>query len=159
MERVHSCFHTCAHGHGCPSYHPHGSHAVVARSRYRDRGRVEGCGGDAVRLHHGGVMDHMWLSGKHWLGVVRSLSGQNIGKPSMITKHLSRRNFFKWFCITRTSKTDWNTILWNGQKLKPSLLSTALFKAPNYKTTTWLPYCCFIVCDWISKPSSIQSVF
>lgn len=95
MERVHSCFHTCAHGHGCPSYHPHGSHAVVARSRYRDRGRVEGCGGDAVRLHHGGVMDHMWLSGKHWLGVVRSLSGQNIGKPSMITKHLNRRNFFK----------------------------------------------------------------
>lgn len=66
----------CAHGHSCPSYHPHGSHAVVARSRYGDGGRVEGCGGDAVRLHHGGVMDHMWLSRIHWLGVVRSLSGR-----------------------------------------------------------------------------------
>ena len=66
---------TCAHSHGCPSYHPHGSHAVVARSRYRDRCRVEGCGGDAVGLHHSGVMDHMWLSSIHWLGIVRSLSG------------------------------------------------------------------------------------
>lgn len=104
MERVHSCFHTCAHGHGCPSYHPHGSHAVVARSRYRNRGRVEGCGGDAVRLHHGGVMDHMRLSGKHWLGVVRSLSGQNIGKPSMITKHLSRRNCKSDFALQEQAK-------------------------------------------------------
>ena len=66
---------TCAHGHGCPGYHPHGSHSVVAWSRYRDWGGVQGCGGDAVRLHHGGVMDHMWLSRIHWLGVVRSLSG------------------------------------------------------------------------------------
>lgn len=71
---------TCAHGHGCPSYHPHGSHAVVARSRYWDGGRVEGCGGDAVRLHHGGVMDHMWLSRIHWLGIIRSLSGRAQGR-------------------------------------------------------------------------------
>lgn len=67
-----SCF-TCAHGHGCTSYHPHGSHAVVARSRYRNGGRVEGCGGNAVGLHHSSVMDHMWLS-IHWLGIVRSLT-------------------------------------------------------------------------------------
>lgn len=66
---------TCTHRHGCASYHPHGSHAIVAGSRYRDGGGVEGCGGDAVRLHHGGVMDHMWLSRIHWLSVVRSLPG------------------------------------------------------------------------------------
>lgn len=79
--RVSLCTHTpenigstCAHGHGCPGYHPHGRHAVVARGRNRDWGRVEGCGGDAVGLHHSGVMDHMWLGRVHWLGVVCSLS-------------------------------------------------------------------------------------
>lgn len=66
---------TCAHGHGCPGYHPHGGHAVVARCGDGDGGGVEGCGGDAVWLHHGGVMDHMRLSCVHWLGVIRSLAG------------------------------------------------------------------------------------
>lgn len=65
---------TCAHCHGCPGYHPHGRNAAVARGRYGDRCGVEGCGGDAVGLHHGGVMDHMWLSRIDRLGVISSLS-------------------------------------------------------------------------------------
>lgn len=66
---------TCTHRHGRSGHHPHGSHAVVAGGGDGDRGRVEGRGGDAVRLHHGGVMDHMGLSRIHWWSVVRSLLG------------------------------------------------------------------------------------
>lgn len=97
---------TCAHGHGCPGYHPHGSHAVVARSRYRDGGRVEGCRGDAVRLHHGGVMDHMWLSRIHWLGVIRSL---------LIWK--DREGWWglgRVFFVNKVNHKTWIFILFNG---------------------------------------------
>lgn len=65
---------TCTHCHGCPGYHPHGRNAVVARGRYGDGCGVEGCGGDAVGLHHSGVMDHMWLSRIDRLSVISSLS-------------------------------------------------------------------------------------
>lgn len=65
---------TCTHCHGCPGYHPHGRNAVVARGRNGDGCGVEGCGGDAVGLHHSGVMDHMWLSRIDRLSVISSLS-------------------------------------------------------------------------------------
>lgn len=64
---------TCAHCHGCPGDHPHGRNAVVARGGDGDGCWVEGCRGDAVGLHHGGVMDHMWLSRIDRLSVISSL--------------------------------------------------------------------------------------
>lgn len=70
---------TCAHGHGGASHHPHGSHAVVAGGGDWDRGGVEGRGGDAVGLHHRGVMDHVRLSRIHWRGVIGSLRRSNGG--------------------------------------------------------------------------------
>ena len=62
---------TCAHSHGCPGDHAHGSHAVVVPLG-RHRCGVEG-GGDAVGLYHRGVVDHMGLGGVDRLGVVRPL--------------------------------------------------------------------------------------
>lgn len=64
---------TCTHCHGRPGDHPHGGNAVVAGGGDGDGCGVEGRGGDAVGLHHRGVMDHMGLSRVHGLGVVSSL--------------------------------------------------------------------------------------
>lgn len=71
--KLHHSTPTCTHCHGCPGDHPHGRNAVVARGGDGDGCGVEGCGGDAVGLHHSGVMDHMRLSRIDGLGVVSSL--------------------------------------------------------------------------------------
>lgn len=64
---------TCTHCHGRPGDHPHGGDAVVAGGGDGDGCWVEGRGGDAVGLHHRGVVDHMGLSRVDGLGVVSSL--------------------------------------------------------------------------------------
>lgn len=70
---LHRSIPTCTHCHGRPGDHPHGGNAVVAGGGDGDGCGVEGCGGDAVGLHHRGVMDHMGLSRVDGLGVVSSL--------------------------------------------------------------------------------------